>query len=95
MIVFRDGRHPAVLRVQAVSSAESVTSRGWIVEFQQTVVVRRMSDNVAGIAVWCEGDAVVGMNKNYRFGAQWCKRYGIPVEVPLYFLVSRFCCVQS
>ena len=59
-----------MLGVEAVCSAEAVSSGGWDVKFKQAVVVRCASDRESFVTVWCERVAVVGVYVSIR--CPWC-----------------------
>ena len=67
-VVLSVRRHVAVLGVEAVCSAEAVSSGGWYVEFKQAVVVRYAAYSESFLAVRCGRVAVVGVYVHSAFG---------------------------
>ena len=55
---------------EAVGVAAPIAARLWNVEFQQTVVVRAPYYDVAGVAMWRKGIAIVWVYVHHRFGAK-------------------------
>ena len=58
-----------MLGVEAVCSAEAVSSGGWDIKFKQAVVVWRAANSEPFVAVRCKRVTVVGVYVDATFGA--------------------------